>query len=148
MFSFQSFPLPRSYLALDTSNGYGATSVMVRRYSNVLSNVGSAITYADNANTGAQFTINEDGIYTLGRVEQTSAAAFFGFSLNANAGGATAINLLVWPAKIVYATCTTADSFLGNSFFFQAGSIIRPHDDGNCEPILGAAKIFITQVSK
>lgn len=147
MFSFQSFPLPRSYLALEAGNGYGAVSTKVRRYQTINSNVGSAITYSDNANTGTAITINEDGIYALGRVDTASASANVGFSLNTT-GGATAINLIAWPERIMYSQVDGVAGNFGNTFFFPAGSVIRPHDDGTCTTNTGIAQIFIAQVNR
>jgi hypothetical protein len=148
MFGFQSFPAPRSYIALEAGNGYGAVSVKVRRYQTTNSNVGSSITYADDPNTGAQFTINQDGIYAMGRADQTASVANFGFSLNASASGATGIQLLAWPGRIIYSqVASSAVGFVTSTLFLPAGSVVRPHDDGACTTNGSAAQLFITQVS-
>lgn len=56
---------PKSYVRLNTANGYGSTNTRIRRFTNVVSNVGSDITYADSATLGGSFTINADGIYAV-----------------------------------------------------------------------------------
>ncbi len=148
MFGFQSGFSPRSYIALSTGNGFGAVSTCIRRYQNVNSNVGSAITYSDNANTGALFTINQDGIYAMGRAEQTTPTTNVGFSLNSSSGGATGIQLLAWPERIIFSQVTSsAIGFVTFSFFFPQGSLIRPHDDGNATSSGAAAQLFIAQVN-
>ncbi len=147
MFGFQSFPLPRSYIALEAGNGYGAVSTKVRRYQTPNVNIGSAITYADNSNTGAQFTLNVDGIYSMGRADQTASVANFGFSLNSTSGGATGIQLMAWPERVIYSQVTSsAVGFVTFTFFFAAGSVIRPHDDGACTSNGAAAQLYIAQV--
>ncbi len=149
MFSFQSFPLPRSYLALEAGNGYGAVSTKIRRYQTINANVGSAFTYSDNANTGAAITINEDGVYTIGRADASnSGPAVFGFSLNSVSSGATSIALLAWPERIIYSGIDVNVGFVSSTYFFPAGSIIRPHDDGTLTANPANAQLYFIQVSR
>lgn len=145
-FGFQSFQFAKSYVALEAGNGYGAVSTKVRRYQTINANVGSAITYSDNANTGAQFVINESGLYSMTRVD-VGAPSNFGFSLNSASGGATAINLLAWPERVLFSVAAATATCAGfNAFYFASGSILRPHDDGTCTANTASAQLLITQV--
>ncbi len=51
-------------------NGFGSTNTIVRRFSNVIVNKGSAITYADDSVYGASFLINTPGVYAITYTEQ------------------------------------------------------------------------------
>lgn len=51
-------------LRLDSSNGYGSTNGLIRRYSAITVNTSSA-TYVDSASLGGNVTINMAGLYTI-----------------------------------------------------------------------------------
>ena len=55
----------QSMVRLNTSNGYGSTNTVIKRYTNVVTNQGVDITYADSATLGASFTINTAGVYAI-----------------------------------------------------------------------------------
>ena len=55
---------PLSYVRLNTANGYGSTNTKIRRFTNIVNNVGTDITYADSATLGNTFTINANGVVT------------------------------------------------------------------------------------
>lgn len=69
---------PRSSVTVHTGNGFGGTNAN-RRFSTILEELGSAITYADDANDGASFTINEDGIYAIDWTDLASGGNFEAF---------------------------------------------------------------------
>lgn len=52
-----------SEIFLNTGNGYGSTNTAIRRFTNVVRNVGSSMTYADSAGDGMSVTINKAGLY-------------------------------------------------------------------------------------
>jgi len=54
-----------SCVKVNTANGYGSTNTRIRRFTNVIINTGSDITYADSATLGGSFTINTTGIYSI-----------------------------------------------------------------------------------
>jgi hypothetical protein len=73
----------RSVVSVYTTNGYGSTTNnKIRRYSNIRTNTGSAITYTDSASDGASFTINSNGIYAISYTEVYSGGDSFGITLN------------------------------------------------------------------
>ena len=65
----------RSQIRVHTGTGFGSVNAN-RRFTTILQNLGSAITYADSATDGASFTINEDGVYAMDWVEIASGANF------------------------------------------------------------------------
>ena len=73
-----------SVVRLHTANGVGSTNTKIRRYTTAVTDVGSAITYADSATAGASFTINEDGVYLIEMHDNISSANHFGISLNSS----------------------------------------------------------------
>lgn len=73
----------RSEVWLTGGNGHGATNTKIRRFTTTVRNVGTAITYADSANNGASFTINEDGVYMVTYSDSYGAGSSdMGLSIN------------------------------------------------------------------
>lgn len=72
-----------SELRLNTGNGFGSTNTVIRRFTNVVQNIGSDIVYTDSATNGASFTINTNGIYAITYTEEgNTGSPLFGISLN------------------------------------------------------------------
>lgn len=119
-----------------TGNGQGSTNTVIRRYSVVEINQGTAITYADSAANGASFTINEPGIYTVHRTEDgTTAARGFGLSISSNQlttaiQSITAANFMTM-ALTGTSNGTTPSGALTFTFRAAANDVIRPHDSGS-----------------
>lgn len=116
-----------------TGNGHGSTNTKIRRYTTAITNVGTAITYADSAANGASFTINEDGLYAIRIVDSAGAMNFYiGISLN-SAQLTTSISA-VDIANRICAVQAGADGGLIEctaTVKLVATDVIRPHTDGN-----------------
>lgn len=85
--SIASSVAQRSMVRVNTGNGYGATNTKVRRFTTTVLNTGTAITYADSANNGGLFTINEGGIYSISFTDRVGAGGEqLGISLNSVQG--------------------------------------------------------------
>jgi hypothetical protein len=54
----------------------GSTNTAVRRWSTILENTGTDITYSDSATLGGSFTINTNGIYSISASDRNESAAF------------------------------------------------------------------------
>jgi len=54
-----------SMVRLHTGNGLGSVDTKIRRFSSVATIKGGAITYTDSVTNGANFIINEDGVYSV-----------------------------------------------------------------------------------
>lgn len=122
---------PRSEVYVYSGNGYGSTNTMIRRFSTVGKNQGTAITYADSATVGASFTINEDGLYSISYSEQYSVGDHFGVSANSTQL-TTAINNINAADRILHATTPQANytGRVSDSMQLTAGTVIRPHTTG------------------
>lgn len=120
-----------SMVRLNTANGYGSTNNKIVRYSTVVTNQGSDITYADSATLGASFTINTSGVYAISSTVQLSAGAWSGLSLNTSAP-TTAVTSLTASEVLTASYMTTATGSVQNSWvgYLPAGSIVRSHADG------------------
>lgn len=121
-----------SMVRLNTANGFGSTNTRVRRFTNVVTNQGSDITYADSASSGASFTVNTSGVYAISFSDHSSTANSMGLTLNiANPTitliqNAAASELLManTSANVNYGMAVTWIGYL------SASSIIRAHCDG------------------
>lgn len=119
-----------SMVRLNTANGYGSTNTAIRRFTNVVVNQGSDITYADSASAGGSFTINTNGVYAISYVDSFSANSFGGISLDSNQL-TTGIGSISAASRLSYAFYST-NAVVVNAWtgYLPAGSIIRPHAQG------------------
>jgi hypothetical protein len=139
-----------SSVRVDTANGYGSTGIKIRRFSTVRTNIGSAITYADNAIDGASFTVNETGLYHMSYTDELNSAQEIGISLNADATDritnygsiAKAKRLTVASADTNFATCSAS------SVYLQAGDVVRAHSSGTANGDQENAYFTISKVGK
>ncbi len=118
-----------------TGNGYGSSSTEVRRYTTQATAIGSGVTYADSASTGAAWTVVEPGVYALSRSEYItgSATGSLGFSLNASAG--SAITGLAVAQRLHVSEYNASDSMgLSCTARLAAGDIIRCQDNHGGTP--------------
>lgn len=117
----------QSMVRLNTANGNGSTNTKIRRFTNVVTNQGTDITYADSATLGASFTINTNGVYAITFTDALSASGNSGISLNTTSPNTVVysipvIELLTWSGG--------ANPIAQWTGYLPAGSVIRPHIDG------------------
>ena len=130
-FSGGFYTLPDNYVRLNTANGYGSTNTMIRRFTNIVSQAGADITYADSATLGATFTINASGLYSIAYSDQFTGAAGVGLSVN-SATLTTAIASLT-VAEILGVSSTPAANLAACASYhgiLAAGAVVRAHTGG------------------
>ena len=131
-FSGGFYTLPDNYVRLNTANGYGTTNTMIRRFTNIVSQAGSDITYADSATLGGTFTINASGLYSISYNDQfTGGSSGVGITLN-SATLTTAI-ATVAVAEILAVAHTPAANLAGCASYhglLAAGAVVRAHTGG------------------
>ena len=126
-----------SYIRLNTTNGHGSTNTTIRRFTNVVNNVGSDMTYADSATLGMSVTINTDGIYSVSHSGTFSVGGWVGVSINSSQLTTNIVSISVSDVL----TVTYSEAGLGRvasaTFYAPASSIIRAHTggQGNDTPI-------------
>jgi hypothetical protein len=121
-----------SMVRVNTANGYGSTNTVIRRFTNVVTNQGTDITYADSATLGATFTINVAGVYGITFCDSFATAAWGGASLN-SIQLTTSIATITSADVLCYAYegggvgqgigCAT-------TVYIPAGSVVRAHTSG------------------
>jgi hypothetical protein len=149
--TFSSMPIvpTQSMVRLNTANGYGSTgSNRIRRFSTVVTNQGTDITYADDSVNGATFTTNVNGVFSVSYTDAFSTQARLGLSLNSN------------QLTTVVSSITTADCLI-NAFspaannegaiswtgYLPSGSVLRAHTDGGANAAgLSLTKFTIARV--
>lgn len=121
----------QSMVRVNTANGYGSTNTVIRRFSTIVVNQGSDITYADSATLGASFTINTDGVYAINYTDFFSATGDLGISLNSTQL-TTAIGSITAADRLADATTSAANARANApiTLYLPAGSVIRPHTGG------------------
>ena len=123
----------QSMVRLNTANGYGSLNTAIRRFTNIVTNQGSDITYNSGTEStlGASFTINTNGVYAISyTVASSGSSSYMGISLNST------------QLTIAIQSITTADRValslaqavnvpipMSVTLYLSAGSIIRPHTD-------------------
>jgi len=142
--------IAQSMVRLNTANGYGSTNTKIRRFSTVVTNQGTDITYADSATLGASFTINTAGVYAISYSDQFSGSAGMGISLNTTQP-TTAIYALTNPSEVLSCSMPTSANYgitAGGSYYLPVGSVVRPHTDGVSSGVYTAvAQFTITRVA-
>lgn len=135
-----------SMVRLNTANGYGSTNTKIRRFSNVVTNQGSDITYADSATLGASFTINVSGVYSISYTDKYTSIAELGISLNTATPTSNLSSCAI--SEILAYALSDGSTFTGHcstSVYLPAGSVVRPHNSGVASS--GALQFFtITRV--
>lgn len=140
---------PQSMVRVNTANGYGSTNTAIRRFSTVVTNQGSDITYADSATLGASFTINTSGVYAISYSDSFGAAAnWAGISKNSSQL-TTAINLInaADALAVAYSSGSGVGVNVSATVYLAAGDVIRAHT-GAVAYVAGAQTLFnITRVA-
>ncbi|CAB4134856.1 hypothetical protein UFOVP275_25 [uncultured Caudovirales phage] len=128
LFSTPSITTAQSMVRLNTVNGYGSTNTAIRRFTNVVTNQGSDITYTDSATLGAAFTINTNGVYAISYSDSLNTAAAYGISLNSNQM-TTAFGAITVADKLAACIITSSSNVIPVSVtvYLPAGSVVRPH---------------------
>jgi hypothetical protein len=116
-----------SMVRLHTANGYGSTNTVIRRFTTVLKNQGSDITYSDSATLGTTFTINASGVYAISYTENFTNS-YVGISLNSTqlTTGIQSINATDALA-LAFTAITNGVSCAAWTGYLLAGDVIRPH---------------------
>lgn len=117
-----------SMVRLNTAAGWGSTNTTIRRFTNVVTNQGTDITYADSATLGASFTINTNGVYAISYGDTFSTGGSNGVSLN-SAQLTTGIQAITAADRLTASTTAGADqiSLASTALYLPSGSVIRPH---------------------
>lgn len=137
----------RSMVRLHSLNGYGSTNNKIRRFTTVVTNQGSDITYADSATLGASFTINRAGVYAISYSDNFSSAAEMGLSLN-SAQLTTSFAFITDADRLAIATTagtafTALAAWVG---YLPSGSVIRAHTTGLDASVGNLGNFTITRV--
>lgn len=125
-------PSSGSMVRLNTANGYGSTNTRIRRFTTVVTNQGSDITYADSATLGGSFTINTSGVYALQYNDQFTVLTTMGWSLNTTAPTTSILTIPI--AEILSITDTIAANNVGGTTwvgYLPSGSVVRCQTTGN-----------------
>ena len=124
--------VPLSYIRLNTANGYGSTNTKIRRFTNIVDNVGTDITYADSATLGGTFTINTAGVYSVSFSDQFNVAAdWLGLSINSTQLTTGIHSIAVTDVlSIAFAPTANTPSVASATFYAAANAVIRAHTGG------------------
>lgn len=138
--------MQKSCVRLNTANGYGSTNTAIRRFTNVATNQGTDITYADSATLGATFTINTSGAYVVSYTDTLNTAATLGISLNSTQL-TTSISLITAADRLASITTAgnTFQATIATGIQLNAGDVIRAHTDTAANN--GIAQFTITRVA-
>ena len=140
-----------SEVRVESGNGLGSTNTVIRRYSTVVRNVGTAITYADSATLGASFTINEAGVYSISFVELPTATPYLGMSQNSNQL-TTGVNSITNTHRIALIFSPSGNIPQGASVTIRAaiGDVLRVHHGAGATVGNGDALVYchVTQIIK
>lgn len=138
----------QSMVRVNTSNGYGSTNTVIRRFTTVVTNQGSDITYADSATLGGSFTINASGIYAISYTENYSGTGQFCITINCTQL-TTAPNSINTADRAATGSISTAGSSqtVASTIYLTAGTVIRANGDTTGAGTNASAQFTITRVA-
>lgn len=138
----------QSCIRVHTSNGYGSTNTKIKRFTTVVLNQGTDITYSDSATLGALFTINVAGVYAVNYTDSGTSATQFGVSLNGTAL-TTNIESIAASERIAQSTAALANGYgsASTTIYLPSGSLVRPHTGGVAIGATDNTMFTITRVS-
>lgn len=128
-------------VTVHTGNGHGSINTKIRRYTTVLENLGSVITYADSATLGASFTVNEPGLYEVFMAERGSSAGDAGASLS-SAELTTDIGSINIATRIFVISYNAGAIPITRTIRCVAGDVIRPHTNASFNIGTTSASMF------
>lgn len=133
-----------STVRLNTANGYGSTNNKIRRFTNVVLNQGSDITYADSATLGASFTINTSGMYAVSYTDNTTGASGASIGVSLNSSQLTTSIAAITVSDVLAIDNSASASYMGCAsgvFYLSSGDVVRAHTDGGAT---GASQTVFT----
>jgi len=145
--AYNSRNAKNSMVRLHTGNGHGSTNTRIPRYTTVVDDIGSAITYTDSATDGASFTINEDGVYMVSSSINGSAATEVGISLNSTQ--LTTSIATISAADRLGSSTTPSSGYVQNTNWtgtLVKGDIVRPHTEGSPQTSSAICNFTITKI--
>ena len=122
-------PGTASEVFLHTTNGFGSTNTVIRRWTTTITNTGSDITYADSATLGGTFTINTTGLYAIHYSDEFNATIIWmGISVNSSQL-TSAVHTITTADVIAINNCESASHTGGVSIVVKltAGDVVRAH---------------------
>lgn len=141
--------LAPAMVRLNTANGHGSTNTCIRRFTNIVTNQGNDIKYADSATLGATFTINKAGVYSMSYADQFNVQSHLGLSLNATQLS-TSVAFLAVGEQLTCAGTSGANNANVSSWcgYLPAGAVVRPHTGGSAQgTTVNACQFTITRVA-
>jgi hypothetical protein len=138
----------QSMVRVNTSNGYGSTNTVIRRFTTVVTNQGSDITYADSATLGGSFTINTNGIYAISYTENYSGAASFCITINCTQL-TTAPNSVNTADRAAtgYTGAASTSQTVASTIYLTAGSVVRANGDTTGAGTNASAQFTIIRIA-
>lgn len=119
----------RSCIRVSNVNGAGSTNTAVRRFTNLISSVGTDITYTDSATLGTSFTINTTGLYSIVYSDAFPTADSLAISNNATGAELTTSAASLTASKLLGLVSAPANNIIPCPVVvpLTAGDVIRPH---------------------
>jgi hypothetical protein len=144
------FPAVRSEIWMTGGNGEGSTNTMIRRFTTISTNTGTAISITQSATNGDSFTINEPGIYAISYVDEDGTGGVgFGLSKNSNQL-TTSIQSITLANCLGSAFLNSANqvSFMGVTCLLAVNDVIRAHGSTASRPNGTTANVVMLRIVK
>lgn len=137
-------------VSLQLGNGWGSTADKVRRFTNVIKNVGTSISYVDSSTNGATFTINTQGIYSISYTDNSSAGAVQ-IAVTKNDTELTVVPFAMANPSEILVCSNSSGANVGDNLCvtvpLDAGDVIRAKGEGLASAGINAIETFtITKV--
>ena len=127
--SWQTPTVPQDEIVVVTQNGFGSVNTSILRFSTILSNTGTAMTYTDSPTDGATVTINTSGIYylrfTVKSVWDNNQSCYVALLKNTGIDpGINSLNQLSYSHN--YESTSTTYPSVYSTVYLLMGDVVRP----------------------
>ena len=136
---------------LENGNGYGSTNTMVRRYSNIRSNVGSNITVTQSATNGDSLTVNATGTYGACTSDiRAGSSAPIGITVNGTALTTSVATPITYAQGLVAydeAATNNQNTVVCQVLNLTSGDVVRHQGGGSADNTSSASYLYLTELS-
>lgn len=134
----------KEQVRLTVGNGHGSTNTKIRRFTNIVENSSTHITYADSATNGASFTINTAGVYAITYNEEgNSGSPIFGITLN-SAQLTTDVNAVTLSTLLTISSVGTGNDrqAVAATIKLAVNDVIRAHTNNTGSNFADNVQVF------
>lgn len=135
-------------IVLVASNGYGSSATTTYRWTNIIKNLGTALTLTQSSSLGDTITINEKGIYCTTFSVGNTSVNFMGVTINSNGASSTdAIASLNLDNFLAVGLSGSSVGGSGGCKWLNKNDVLRVQTEGTATAVANRARWTVTKMT-